>query len=314
MCVFTYSGECSVDSARLVKVVAAFVSGVVVALGSALIYVRVSDIVHPTPSAETAIVPPEPPSAQLADMADESANQVGTIPRSVSQPERAEPVKKPTAAVEPRRQVVKVTPRREQPNRRIVQIAQNRPSSYPPLSSPPPAVTPVPSPAPAPAVDSPPLNENPQQPMPETVQPQSLPEQQSQDAGAPPHQPHVVTLSAGTSVIIRLAETLSTDHNYTGDTFRAALEAPIIMEGFIIAEKGSKVLGRIANAQRAGRVDGLADLVLTLAEINTTDGQRVRVDTTSYEKRGPVSSGRDTAEIAGGAALGALIGAAAGGG
>src|SRR5438067_113106 len=130
----------------------------------------------------------------------------------------------------------------------------------------------------------------------------------------PGRQPHVVTLAAGTGLIIRLGETLSTDHNYTGDTFRAVLEAPIVMGGFIIADKGSKVLGCIANAQRAGRVDGLSDLVLALTEINTTDGQRVKIDTSSYDKRGPASSDRDTAEIAGGAALGALIGAVAGGG
>ena len=74
-----------------------------------------------------------------------------------------------------------------------------------------------------------------------------------------------------------------------GDTFRAALESPVIMGGFIIADTGSKVLGRVAKAQRAGRVDGLSDLVLTLTEINTTDRQRVKIDTTSYDKKGPAS-------------------------
>jgi len=113
---------------------------------------------------------------------------------------------------------------------------------------------------------------------------------------------------------IRLGETLASDHNYTGDTFRATLEAPIIVDGFIIADRGSKVLGKVVNAQQAGRVEGLSGLTLALVEINTTDGQRVRIQTDLYSKQGPGSAGSDAAKIAGGAALGAIIGAIAGGG
>jgi len=121
-------------------------------------------------------------------------------------------------------------------------------------------------------------------------------------------------LQAGTTLAIRLSETVSTDHNYTGDTFRGVLEAPIIMDDFVIADRGSKVLGRVVSSEKAGRVEGVAELNLTLTEINTTDGQRIRVDTSSFDRRGPSSNGEDAAKIAGGAALGALIGAIAGGG
>jgi hypothetical protein len=309
-----------VDPAHLIKVVAVFVSGVVIALGSALIYVRVSDMVHQAPAAQMTIAPPEPPLAQSSDAGTDSVDQVGMTPPAVrddqpSKPERVDHAKKQKVVIPSRHEVSKPTPRRIEPSHRRLEIAQNRPSGYPPLSSPPPDVTPTPSAAPTPAVDmAPTLDPEEQQPTPETPQTRSPSEQQSEPTQAPRRQPHVVTLAAGTGLIIRLGETLSTDHNYTGDTFRAVLEAPIVMGGFIIADKGSKVLGCIANAQRAGRVDGLSDLVLTLTEINTTDGQRVRVDTSSYDKRGPASSDRDTAEIAGGAALGALIGAVAGGG
>jgi hypothetical protein len=138
--------------------------------------------------------------------------------------------------------------------------------------------------------------------------------QNSSSPSEPYPQPHVVTLAAGTNLAIRLLETLSTDHNYTGDTFRGTLESPIIMDGFIIADRGSKVLGRIASAQKAGHLEGLADLVLTLTEINTTDGQRVRIETNTFDKKGSSSAGEDVAKIAGGAALGAIIGGVAGGG
>jgi hypothetical protein len=114
--------------------------------------------------------------------------------------------------------------------------------------------------------------------------------------------------------MVRLGETLSTDHNYTGDTFRGVLQSPIIQDGFIIADRGSKVLGRIVNAQKAGHMEGAADLNLTITEINTTDGQRVALQTNTNDRKGPTNSGQQTAKIAGGAALGAIIGAIAGGG
>jgi hypothetical protein len=123
-----------------------------------------------------------------------------------------------------------------------------------------------------------------------------------------------VTLASGMAVPIRLAETVSTDHNYTGDTFRATLDQPIIMNGYIIADKGSKVLGRIVEADKPGRVKGAGQLILALTQINTTDGQRVAIQTESWTKAAPNTRRRDAEEIGGGAALGAIIGALAGGG
>jgi hypothetical protein len=123
-----------------------------------------------------------------------------------------------------------------------------------------------------------------------------------------------VTLTSGMALPIRVAETLSTDHNYTGDTFRATLDQPIIMNGYIIADKGSKVLGDIVEAEKPGRVKGSGQLVLALKEINTTDGQRVEIQTESWTRDAPNSRRRDAEEIGGGAALGAIIGALAGGG
>jgi hypothetical protein len=113
---------------------------------------------------------------------------------------------------------------------------------------------------------------------------------------------------------IRLGENLSTEHNYTGDTFRGTLDVPIVIDGFIIADKGSKVLGRIASAQQAGRMEGRSNLSLVLTEINTTDGQRVAIETNSYGKQGASNVGQNAAKMAGGAALGAIIGAIGGGG
>ena len=131
---------------------------------------------------------------------------------------------------------------------------------------------------------------------------------------AAPSQPHTVTLPTGTNVSVRLGETLSTDHNYSGDTFRATLDRPIILDGFIIAEKGSKVLGKIAGLDKSGKFEGTSNLQLALTDINTTDGQRVRIQTGFVNRKGAQSNGGEVAKVGGGAVLGAVIGAIAGGG
>jgi hypothetical protein len=133
-------------------------------------------------------------------------------------------------------------------------------------------------------------------------------------APPPPPQPHTVTLQAGTNLIVRLGETISTEHNYSGDTFRATLDRPIVLDGFVIADKGSKVLGKIVAADKAGKFEGTANLQVTLTEISTTDGQRVRIETGFFNKKGPSNTKEEAAKIGGGAVLGAIIGAIAGGG
>jgi hypothetical protein len=111
-----------------------------------------------------------------------------------------------------------------------------------------------------------------------------------------------------------VGEKLSTDHNYVGDTFRGVLDSPIVMDGFIIADRGSKVLGQIVRADKPGKFEGLAELSLTLTEINTTDGQRVVIHTNESLRKGASNTSQEVIKMAGGAAIGAIIGAIAGGG
>jgi hypothetical protein len=133
-------------------------------------------------------------------------------------------------------------------------------------------------------------------------------------APAPPPPAPQVTLTAGTLIMVRTIEALSTERNQTGDTFTATLDQPLVADGFVIAERGARVEGRIVSAQRAGRVTGLADLSLELLQLKTSDGQRVAIETQTFVKHGEASKGQDAAKIGGVAALGAIIGAVAGGG
>lgn len=122
----------------------------------------------------------------------------------------------------------------------------------------------------------------------------------------------VVTLQPGTSLTIRLEENVSTDRNRSGDTFRASLDSPLIVSGFVLAERGARVLGQIAKSKRARVLGSRADLSLRLMEIATADGQQVRIQTSPWEEKGAHTSIGDTPKMAAGAALGAVVGALTG--
>jgi hypothetical protein len=208
-------------------------------------------------------------------------------PAQVSQPEHPSPF--------PEEKSAKVTAHKtRKPHRAEPEvIAQNLPPAPAQPVEPAPATRPEPvTPEPTPAV----------QPVPELPAP------------PPPPPPRQVTLTAGTLIPARTIEGLSSDRNQAGDGFTATLDAPLVVNGLVIAERGARLEGKVVQADKAGRVKGVSDLSLELTQITTSDGQRVPIETESFIKHGQTSKGADAAKIGGGAALGAIIGAIAGGG
>jgi hypothetical protein len=53
---------------------------------------------------------------------------------------------------------------------------------------------------------------------------------------APP--PALLTIPAGTVVIMRINEPLSSDHNQIGDQFTGNLQQPIVVNGWVVARRG----------------------------------------------------------------------------
>jgi len=144
----------------------------------------------------------------------------------------------------------------------------------------------------------------------EVTQPEPLPA-----APLPPPQPaRQVTLRAGTVISARIVEALSTNRNLAGDTFTATLDQPLVVDGLVIAERGAHLEGKVVQSERASRTNASSNLVIALTQLNTSDGQRVPIETETFETRGKASGGESAAKVGGGAALGAIIGAISGGG
>jgi len=154
---------------------------------------------------------------------------------------------------------------------------------------------------------------NPGQP-PAPPPPNNGPGQVGQQNYPPPDNysvPARLTIKPGTYVTVRVNQWLSSDRNQQGDTFTATLDQPIVVDGFVVAQRGQTVYGRVTEAQKAGRVEGTSRLALQLTQLSLVDGNQASVQSQMINRNGPTSVGRDAAAIGGTTALGAAVGAAA---
>jgi len=128
-----------------------------------------------------------------------------------------------------------------------------------------------------------------------------------------PPPPQKVTISSGTALSVRLVDSIDSERNQIGDTFRATLNAPITVDGEVVVPSGSDVVGHLADVKSAGRFAGKSLVVLQLDSISS-NGRTYNVQTDQFKREGS-SRGVNTAEKVGaGAGIGAIIGAIAGGG
>jgi len=129
----------------------------------------------------------------------------------------------------------------------------------------------------------------------------------------PPPPPQKVTIPAGTTLAVRLVDTIDSERNQPGETFRATLNSPLAADGEIAIPSGYDVEGHIVDVKSAGKFAGQSLLVLQLDRISV-GSKSYSVQTDQYKRQGS-SRGKNTAEKVGaGAAIGAIIGGIAGGG
>lgn len=129
----------------------------------------------------------------------------------------------------------------------------------------------------------------------------------------PPPAPKPVTIPAGTPIVIRTASALSTRDAKNGETFRATLAEPLVVDGVTIAPRGADVEGVIVESDPGGRVKGVAQLAVALRRLHTAAGE-VEIQTGSYTAEAKSSVKKDVTRGAIMTGVGAAIGAIAGGG
>jgi hypothetical protein len=122
-----------------------------------------------------------------------------------------------------------------------------------------------------------------------------------------------IAVPPGAVITVRMIDGINSDANYAGQTFRASLDAPVVIRGRTVFPRGANANVRLVRVESAGKLKGRSRLELQLASIQS-HGRIYPIQSNVVIFRGS-SQGKKTGKSAGiGAAVGGGLGALFGGG
>ena len=130
-------------------------------------------------------------------------------------------------------------------------------------------------------------------------------------ASVPLPAPTNATLLAGALIPVRMVSSLDTSKSKVGDIFTGTLDSNLVSGGVVVAPKGTTVHGKVITSGNAGRMAGKSELTLQLSDI-VINGAAQPISTSGFQQKGSSSGAKTAKRTAGGAGLGAAIGAISG--
>jgi hypothetical protein len=123
----------------------------------------------------------------------------------------------------------------------------------------------------------------------------------------------VVVVPAGTTLTVRLGQSLGSKISSPGQSFTATVASPVAVGGETVIPSGAEVRGTVTDAKSLGRFKGAAVLQIKLNSI-TVNGAEHSIETSAVTRSAKGKGKRTAVLTGGGAGVGALIGGLAGGG
>ena len=121
-------------------------------------------------------------------------------------------------------------------------------------------------------------------------------------------------IPSGTVLSIRMVDSVDSERDYVGQTFKASLDEPVVDPGGrTLVPRGADVVVKLVDDVQSGKIEGRTVLTLDIVSLRV-NGREVDVDTTAITQQSGSRGARSGKVIGGTAALGAIIGAIAGGG
>jgi hypothetical protein len=110
-----------------------------------------------------------------------------------------------------------------------------------------------------------------------------------------------------------MIDPVDSERDHLGQTFRASVFEPVAIDGRELIPRGADATVKLVYDQQSGKIEGRTVLTLDLMQVQV-NGRMVDINSDDVTKSSS-SRGAKTAKVVGGtAALGAIIGAIAGGG
>jgi hypothetical protein len=129
----------------------------------------------------------------------------------------------------------------------------------------------------------------------------------------PAQAPKPITVPKGTALTATLTQAIDVDATAAGQTFKAVLDDPLMLDGKVIVPRGSAIVVQAAKVEQAGKMKG-ADKITLKANSISFGGRKYDIVTTQVEQKGSGEGKKSARKIGGGAGLGAIVGGIAGGG
>lgn len=122
-----------------------------------------------------------------------------------------------------------------------------------------------------------------------------------------------IEIPAGTALTVRMIDSVDSDVARLGESFRASMDDPVIVNGNTVIPRGADVVAKLVDDKRSGKIQGRTVLSLALVSVRASD--RMVDVTTGDVTQASASRGARSAKVVGGtAAVGAIIGGIVGGG
>jgi hypothetical protein len=129
-------------------------------------------------------------------------------------------------------------------------------------------------------------------------------------AQAAPAAPPQLNLKTGTYIAVRLNQSLSSNKNQAGDSFTLSLVRPLVVDGFVAAQPGQTIAGKVTEAAKASsQTKDVSHLGLQLTNLTFVDGQQAAIQSELVAINGPAAFAHDptTVGLAGGSAASILM-------
>ena len=186
------------------------------------------------------------------------------------------------------------SPKPQAPVKKTPVAKADNSSNYAPIAV---VNNPAPPPAPAPAPSAP-------APVPVAVAP----------VPPPPPAPTSkdVLLPSGTLFSVRMIDPVDSKTDHVGQTFKASMESPVILDGQTVIPKGESVFVKLTKVETAGKLSGTSELQLQLDRVYLGN-KSYTVLSNTYQAVGDSQGKKAVKQTGIGAGIGAVIGAIAGG-
>jgi hypothetical protein len=110
-----------------------------------------------------------------------------------------------------------------------------------------------------------------------------------------------------------MIDDVDSERDGVGKTFRASIDEPVVVNGQVMIPRGADVVAKLVDDKQSGKFEGRTVLTLDLMQVQV-NGRMVDINTEEVSQSSGSRGSKTAKVVGGGTALGAIIGALAGGG